>query len=61
MNEKLKIELMRRGITQTVFSIRVKISESILSRIIRGYRMPTEEQKKVIAAELGLDISDLFA
>ena len=56
MTEKrliFKFKIMERGWTQSEFAKQVRISDSLLSRFIQGYRNPTDEQIKMICEILG--------
>lgn len=45
INTELKRRLRAKFSTQGDFSAKAKVNESILSRIINGFKKPTEEQK----------------
>ena len=45
---KFKLEIIKRFGSQERFSIASGINESIISKIVRGVRKPTAEQKEII-------------
>jgi transcriptional regulator with XRE-family HTH domain len=59
-NFSLKIALLRKGITQRDLAFEMRIDESRISRIIRGYEVPTDEIKQSISQHLGVDEGELF-
>ena len=59
-NKKLKIALFVRGLTQRDLAFGTRIDEGRISRIIRGYEVPTEEMKKSISQFLGVEEGELF-
>jgi len=59
-NVKLKAVLLERGLTQRTLAFETNIDESRMSRIIKGYEIPTSEMKEVISDYLGMQEADLF-
>lgn len=59
-NFSLKIALLRKGVSQRDLAFETGIDESRISRIIRGYEVPTEEMKKSISQFLGIKEGELF-
>ena len=55
---ELKIELMRRGISQADMAERVGLSESRMSRILNGRVEAREYEIKAIRRVLGLETKD---
>ena len=60
MYPNLKLELWRAGIRQSSFARTLGVDESILSRIVNGYRTPNADLRARIAAHLGREESWLF-
>jgi transcriptional regulator with XRE-family HTH domain len=60
MNLQLKTAIFASGQTQSKIARVADISESRLSRLIRGYGVPKNEEKKRIATALRLRQKDLF-
>lgn len=60
MYPNLKLEIFRRGIHQNRLARTLGINEAILSKIIHGYREPSESQRKLIADYFQMDESWLF-
>ena len=56
----LKTEIIKRFNTQSDFSFAAKINESKLSKIIRGRRLPSLEERNKISSLLGISENDLF-
>lgn len=56
----LKIELIKKYPTQADFARVTNISESRLSRIIRGWIAPTENEKEIISRKLGIKQKEIF-
>jgi len=59
-NIKLKTVLFKKDITQRNLAFGSNIDESRISRIIKGYEIPTSEMKESIAAFLETEIEELF-
>jgi len=59
-NIKLKMSLMKKGLTQRDLAFEAGIDESRISKIIRGYEVPTWEIKRDIAKYLGVQEGDIF-
>jgi len=60
MFPNLKLQIFRRGTHQNRLAKAVGIDESVLSKIIHGYRDPTEAQRKLLAGYLDAEESWLF-
>lgn len=60
MRERLFFEIKRRGLYQYEFAQRARLSESALSKIIRGRVEPSDRVKYSIARVLEVPIDELF-
>jgi transcriptional regulator with XRE-family HTH domain len=60
MFPNLKLKIFLRGSHQNRLAKSVGIDETVLSKIIRGYRKPTPEQRKLLAEFLEADEAWLF-
>lgn len=60
MYPNLKLQLFRNAVRQNFLARELGIDESILSKIIHGYREPSEEQRRSLAGYLGVEESWLF-
>jgi|HubBroStandDraft_6_1064221.scaffolds.fasta_scaffold295416_1 transcriptional regulator with XRE-family HTH domain len=60
MFPNLKLQIFRRGSHQNRLAKAVGIDETVLSKIIHGYRTPTASQRVVLANYLGADEAWLF-
>jgi len=60
MYPNLKLQIFKRGVRQNHLAKQVGISDPILSKIIHGYRLPTEAERKLLAACLEADENWLF-
>ncbi len=60
MYPNLKMELWRTGIRQNSLARMLSVDESLLSRVLNGYRNPTPEMRSRIAALLKRDEQWLF-
>ena len=60
MYPNLKLEIFRRGSRQNELAKALGIDETVLSKIIHGYRNPTNLQKKLLSTYLEADESWLF-
>ncbi len=60
MYPNLKLEIFKRGIHQNYLAKLLGIHEAILSKIIHGFREPSEPQRKLLASFLGVDEGWLF-
>jgi transcriptional regulator with XRE-family HTH domain len=60
MYPNLKLAIFKKGLQQNELSRIVGINEANLSKIIRGYRRPSESQKRVLATYLEADETWLF-
>jgi len=60
MFPNLKLQIFRRGSHQNQLAKAVGIDETVLSKIIHGYRDPTATQRELLAAYLDVDEVWLF-
>ena len=60
MFPNLKLKIFLRGSHQNRLAKSVGIDETVLSKIIHGYRNPTAAQKKLLADYLDADEAWLF-
>ena len=60
MYPNLKLQLFRSSVRQNFLARQVGIDESILSKIIHGYREPSREQRQLLANYLGVEETWLF-
>ena len=60
MFPNLKLKIFLRGSHQNRLAKSVGIDETVLSKIIHGYRQPTAAQKKLLADFLEADEAWLF-
>lgn len=60
-NLKLHNKIYESPLNQRLISEEfLKVSESILSEIINGKRIPTLDQKEILAKTLQCEVSDIF-
>ncbi len=60
MYPNLKLQLFRNAVRQNFLARELGIDESILSKIIHGYREPSTAQRQMLANYLGAEESWLF-
>jgi transcriptional regulator with XRE-family HTH domain len=60
MYPNLKLQLFRSSVRQNFLARAVGIDESILSKIIHGYREPSKQQRQLLASYLGVEETWLF-
>jgi len=60
MYPNLKLQIFKLGIRQNQIAKDLKFCESQLSKIIHGYREPSEGERKLLAGYLNVDESWLF-
>ncbi|MGC1482167.1 MAG: helix-turn-helix transcriptional regulator [Candidatus Acidiferrum sp.] len=60
MFPNLKLQIFRRGSHQNQLAKAVGMDETVLSKIIHGYRTPTVEQRKLLSGYLEADEAWLF-
>jgi transcriptional regulator with XRE-family HTH domain len=60
MYPNLKLAIFKRGIHQNRLARLLGINEAILSKIIHGYREPSDSQRRLLAGYLAEDESWLF-
>jgi transcriptional regulator with XRE-family HTH domain len=60
MFPNLKLQIFRRKNHQNQLAKALGIDETVLSKIIHGYRAPTSEQRKLLAGYLEAEESWLF-
>ncbi len=56
----LKIQIFKSGIRQNHIAKDLGIGDAVLSKIIHGYRVPSEGERKLLANYLGVDEAWLF-
>ncbi len=59
-NKRLKMALFDRGITQRELAFYAGVNEGRLSRIVRGYELPTDEIRRNVADFLGVKEAAIF-
>lgn len=59
-NLKLKVKIVERYGSQSNFAFASNVDETLISKVVRGRRKPTDEQRSVWAALLGCDPGQLF-
>jgi transcriptional regulator with XRE-family HTH domain len=60
MFPNLKLQIFRRGSHQNQLARTLGINETVLSKIINGYRDPTTAQRELLASYLKADEAWLF-
>jgi transcriptional regulator with XRE-family HTH domain len=60
MYPNLKLQIFRSAVRQNFLARELGIDESILSKIIHGYREPSKQQRQSLANYLGVEESWLF-
>jgi transcriptional regulator with XRE-family HTH domain len=60
MYPNLKLQLFRSAVRQNFLARELGMDESILSKIIHGYREPSPEQRQKLSGYLGVEESWLF-
>jgi len=60
MFPNLKLQIFRRGNRQNQLARDIGIDETVLSKIIHGYRAPSPSQRKILATYLEADEAWLF-
>jgi len=60
MYPNLKLQIFKRSVRQNHLAKQMGISDAILSKIIHGYREPTEAERKLLATYLDADEGWLF-
>jgi transcriptional regulator with XRE-family HTH domain len=60
MYPNLKLQLFRTAVRQNFLARELGIDESILSKIIHGYREPSKEQRQSLSSYLGVEEAWLF-
>ncbi len=60
MYPNLKLEIFKRGLHQNHLARELGLDETVLSKIIRGCREPSESQKQKLASYLDVETSWLF-
>jgi len=60
MFPNLKLQIFRRGSHQNELAKALGIDETVLSKIIHGYRDPTATQRKLLASHLDANEEWLF-
>jgi transcriptional regulator with XRE-family HTH domain len=57
---KLKLEILKSGLTQKFIAEKARINEGLLSQISNGKLIPNKRQRQRIAVALGIHQEDLF-
>jgi transcriptional regulator with XRE-family HTH domain len=60
MFPNLKLQIFRRGSHQNQLAKAVGIDETVLSKIIHGYRVPSPTQRQILASFLEVEEEWLF-
>ncbi|HKV62612.1 MAG TPA: helix-turn-helix transcriptional regulator [Candidatus Acidoferrum sp.] len=60
MYPNLKLQLFRSAVRQNFLARELGMDESILSKIIHGYREPSPEQRQRLSVYLGVEEAWLF-
>jgi transcriptional regulator with XRE-family HTH domain len=60
MYANIKLQIFRKGIHQNQLARQLGMDETLLSKIIRGFREPSETQRKLLASHLGASEQWLF-
>lgn len=60
MYPNLKLQIFKLGIRQNQIARELEFCESQLSKIINGYREPSEGERKLLASYLNVDEEWLF-
>jgi transcriptional regulator with XRE-family HTH domain len=60
MYPNLKLQIFKLGIRQNQIAKDLKLCESQLSKIIHGYREPSEGERRLLAGYLNVDEAWLF-
>lgn len=60
MNLQLKFKIYEKYHTQSDAAKEFGIREDYLSRIVRGRKVPTDQEKQIIANKLQTKVADLF-
>jgi transcriptional regulator with XRE-family HTH domain len=60
MYPNLKLEIFRQGMRQNHLAKDLGINEAVLSKIIRGFRAPSDAEKQMVAEYLHADVNWLF-
>jgi transcriptional regulator with XRE-family HTH domain len=60
MYPNLKLQVFRRGIHQYQLARALSLDQTVLSKIIRGYREPSDAQRKLLADYLQVSEAWLF-
>ena len=60
MYPNLKLQIFRLGIRQNQIAKQLKLCESQLSKIINGYREPSQDERRILADFLNVEEAWLF-
>ena len=60
MYPNLKLQIFKSGIHQNHLARQLGLTDTVLSKIIHGYRQPTKEQRRMLAEYLSVDENWLF-
>jgi transcriptional regulator with XRE-family HTH domain len=56
----IRLEILKRYGSQELFAIASGLNETVLSKILRGVRQPTEQQRQTFARLLEIPADQLF-
>jgi transcriptional regulator with XRE-family HTH domain len=59
-NWALKLAILKKYPSQSAFAKALGWSESLLSKIVRGWREPNPDQKKALSRKLGTKVHEIF-
>ena len=60
MNLRLKMAILQKFRTQQEFSLAAGIGETMISKFVRGFKIPSEAQKEAMAKALNMPVEELF-
>jgi len=60
MYPNLKLAIFKKGIHQNELARVLGLNEALLSKIIRGYRKPSDAQRRLLSTYLGAEETWLF-
>jgi len=60
MNLALKFAILKKYASQIACARDIGVSDSLLSKFVRGWREPTLEQKRALSRKLGTKVHEIF-
>ena len=60
MNLVLKVAILKKYASQMACARDIGWSDSLLSKIVRGWREPNPDQKKALSRKLGTKVHEIF-